>query len=214
MTRSVHDLGRPTSREIHRLVTASVHGGSSLYELDEAALAAAEPDLILTQELCRVCAVSYREVNEVARAIDADITVVSLEPTSIEGIFNTITTVGAMTEAEDAAVDLVESLRERLVDDRGAGPGAARRRRPVAARRRPRMARSAVRVRPLGARAGPPRRRLGAARSRRRAVGPDDLGRRREVDPEMLLLMPCGFHLAETAGRVGAHAPAGRLRAS
>ena len=114
MTRSVHDLVDASSRDIHRLVTASVHGGSSLYALDEEALAAAEPDLILTQELCRVCAVSYREVNEVARAIDADITVVSLEPTSIEGIFNTITTVGAMTEAEDAAIDLVESLRERL----------------------------------------------------------------------------------------------------
>ena len=61
-----------------------------------------------------MCAVSYREVNEVARRIDADITVVSLEPTSIEGIFHTITTVGAMTEVEDAAIDLVESLRERL----------------------------------------------------------------------------------------------------
>ena len=102
VTRSVHELRDVSSRDIHRLVTASMHGGSSLYALDEEALAAAEPDLILTQELCRVCAVSYREVNEVARAIDADITVVSLEPTSIEGIFNTITTVGAMAEAEDA----------------------------------------------------------------------------------------------------------------
>ena len=99
---------------IHRLVRAAVHGGSSLYVLDEVALADARPDLIITQELCRVCAVSYREVNEVARAIDAEITVLSLEPTSIEGILNTIGTVGAMTEAEDAAVDLVESLRERL----------------------------------------------------------------------------------------------------
>src|SRR3954449_3502299 len=114
MTRSVNDLTTTSSREIDRLVTASVHGGSSLYELDEKALEEAAPDLILTQELCKVCAVSYREVNEVARAIDADITVLSLEPTSIEGILNTITTVGAMTEAEDAAIDLVESLRERL----------------------------------------------------------------------------------------------------
>src|SRR6476620_5220960 len=85
LTRSVHDLSAASSRDIHRLVTASVHGGSSLYQLDE-----------------------------VARAIDADITVVSLEPSTIEGILNTITTVGAMTEAEDAAIDLVESLRERL----------------------------------------------------------------------------------------------------
>src|SRR4029078_1677084 len=109
-----HDLGARTPGEIHRLVEGTIHGGSSLYELDEAALADVRPDLILTQELCRVCAVSYREVNAVARAIDADITVVSLEPTSVEGILHTITTVGAMTEAEDAAVDVVESLRARL----------------------------------------------------------------------------------------------------
>ena len=95
-------------------VTDALHGGSSAYELDAGALAAVEPDLVLTQERCRVCAVRYPQVSEVVRGIDADITVVSLEPTSIEGIFNTISTVGAMTEAEDAAVDLVASLRERL----------------------------------------------------------------------------------------------------
>ncbi|MEO6206315.1 MAG: ABC transporter substrate-binding protein, partial [Candidatus Limnocylindrales bacterium] len=115
VTRNTQDLSMLGSREIHARVTASMHGGSSLYELDEAALEAAKPDLIITQELCRVCAVSYREVSEVARRIDADISVISLEPTSIEGIFNTITTVGAMTEVEDAGIDLVESLRERLV---------------------------------------------------------------------------------------------------
>src|ERR687894_901218 len=114
LTRSVHDHVGRSSREINDLVGASVHKGSSLYALDEEALAAARPDLVITQELCAVCAVSYRDVNEVARAIDADIRVVSLEPTSIEGIFNTITTVGAMTEAENAAVELVEDLRTRL----------------------------------------------------------------------------------------------------
>ena len=199
MTRSVHDLRDASSRDIHRLVTASMHGGSSLYALDDEALAAAEPDLILTQELCRVCAVSYREVNEVARAIDADITVVSLEPTSIEGILNTITTVGAMTEAEDDAIDLVESMRERL--------GA------VEAHRRRRGAR------PVGRRSGSSVS-SGSTRSFaaghwvpeqvRRAGGWDVLGADgdrslettwdavAEVDPEVLVLMPCGLHLAET----------------
>ena len=114
MTSSVFDHSSRRSADIHRLVSDSVHGGSSLSALDEVALEAARPDLILTQELCQVCAVSYRQVNEVARAIDAEITVVSLEPTSLEGIFNSISTVGAMTDAEDAAVDLVESLRSRL----------------------------------------------------------------------------------------------------
>ena len=198
ITRSVHDLTTASSREIHRLVTASIHGGSSLYILDEAALAAAEPDLILTQELCLVCAVSYREVNQVARAIDAEITVVSLEPSSIEGILNTISTVGAMTEAEDAALDLVESLRERL--------GAVEER--VQARRD--EGRRAPRVVPLEWLDPPFTAGHWVPEQIRRAGGWDLLGSDgdksqqttwdavSEVDPEMLLLMPCGFHLAET----------------
>ena len=198
MTRSVHDLQDVSSRDIHRLVTASVHGGSSLYALDEEALAAAEPDLILTQALCRVCAVSYREVNEVARAIDADITVVSLEPTSIEGILNTITTVGAMTEAEDDAIDLVELMRERL----GVVEAA------VAARRE--GGRPPIRVASLEWLDPPFAAGHWVPEQVRRAGGWDVLGAEgersqetswdavAEVDPEVLILMPCGFHLTET----------------
>jgi iron complex transport system substrate-binding protein len=198
VTRSVHQLAAVGSRDIHARVTASMHGGSSLYELDEEALAAAQPDLILTQELCYVCAVSYREVNEVARRIDADISVVSLEPTSIEGILHTITTVGAMAEVEDAAIDLVEGLRERL--------GAIEQR--VASRRD--EGRSPARVVSLEW-LDPPfavghwvpeqiRRAggwdlLGSDGEKARETSWDDVA---EVDPEMLFLMPCGFHLAET----------------
>jgi len=198
MTRTVQPMPGATSRDIHRSVTAAMHGGSSLYALDEAALAAAEPDLILTQELCRVCAVSYREVNEVARRIDADITVVSLEPTSIEGIFHTSTTVGAMTEVEDAAIDLVEALRERL--------SAVER--TVATRRdagghAPRVVALEWLDPPFAVGHWVPE-------QIRRAGGWDLLGTDgdkaqattwdavAEVDPEMLFLMPCGFHLAET----------------
>lgn len=198
VTRNVDDLAEVSSREIHARVTASMHGGSSLYVLDEEALAAAEPDLILTQELCRVCAVSYQEVNEVARRIDADITVVSLEPSSIEGIFNTITTVGAMTEVEDAGIDLVESLRERL--------GVVERRvaeRRAGGHRAPRV---------VGLEWLDPPFAVGhwVPEQIRRAGGWDLLGADgakahettwdalAEVDPEMLFLMPCGYHLAET----------------
>jgi iron complex transport system substrate-binding protein len=198
VTRSVHDLTAVGSRDIHARVTASMHGGSSLYELDEEALAAAEPDLILTQELCHVCAVSYREVNEVARRIDADITVVSLEPTSLEGIFNTITTVGAMAEVEDAAIDLVESLRERL--------GAVEQR--VADRRD--HGQTGTRVVALEWLDPPFAVGHWVPEQIRRAGGWDLLGSDgekahpttwdavAEVEPEILFLMPCGFHLAET----------------
>jgi iron complex transport system substrate-binding protein len=200
LTRSVKDLTNASSRDIHRLVTASVHGGSSLYALDEEALAAAKPDLILTQELCPVCAVSYREVNEVARAIDADITVVSLEPTSIEGIFNTIATVGAMTENEDAAVDLVETLRERL----GAVEEKVQARRDAGGRS-PRVVGLEWLDPPFATGHWVPE-------QIRRAGGWELLGADgdpskqttwdavAEVDPEMILLMPCGFHLPETVG--------------
>jgi iron complex transport system substrate-binding protein len=198
VTRDVPADGASGSRAIHDRVTAAMHGGSSLYELDEAALAAAEPDLILTQELCRVCAVSYREVNEVARRIDADITVVSLEPTSLEGIFHTITTVGAMAEVEDAAIDLVESLRERL--------SAVERK--VAARRE--AGGHAPRVVALEWLDPPFAVGHWVPEQIRRAGGWDLLGSDgakahattwdavAEVDPEMLFLMPCGFHLNET----------------
>ena len=114
VSRRTQDLTSSTSGEIHAAIETAMHNHEPLYVLDDAVLAAVEPDLILTQELCRVCAVGYREVNEVARRLDGDVTVVSLEPTSIEGILNSIQTVGAMTEAEDAAVDVVEGLRERL----------------------------------------------------------------------------------------------------
>ena len=198
LTRSTHAMGGASSRGIHELVTASVHGGASLYQLDEGALEAAAPDLILTQELCAVCAVSYREVNEVARAIDADIRVVSLEPTTVEGILHTITTVGAMTEAEDAAIELVEKLRERIVaveervlqrrDDGVEGPRAVGLEwldPPFAVGHWvPEQVRSAGGWELLGQEGGR------SAETTWDAV--------RDVDPDLLLLMPCGYHLEGT----------------
>lgn len=198
VTRNVGPDAGAASRDIHDRVTDAMHGGSSIYALDAEALAAAEPDLILTQELCRVCAVSYEEVDDVVRRIDADITVVSLEPTSIEGILNTISTIGAMTEAEDAAMDLVGSLRERLsvIETR-----VAERRR--AGHRAPRVVAVEWLDPPFAVGHWVPE-------QIRRAGGWDllgtDGGKAREttwdavaeVDPEMLFLMPCGFHLAET----------------
>ncbi len=188
-----------SSREINARVVASIHGGSSIYRLDLEALAAARPDLILTQELCSVCAVSYREVTQAVRQLDADATVVSLEPTTIEGIFNTISTVGAMAEAEDEAVGLIELLRERL----------ARVENRVLERRLQGM---------------PPRRIVclewldppfasghWVPEQVRRAGGWDVLGREgepamettwdnlREVDPEQIMLIPCGFDARRTA---------------
>jgi len=198
VTRDTHDLGELPSREIHALVTAAMHGGSSLYALDDEKLEALEPDLILTQELCHVCAVSYREVNEVVRAIDASITVVSLEPNSVEGILHTITTVGAMTEAEDAALALVESLRGRL-----GTVGEQVQARREAGGHSPRVVALEWVDPPFASGHWVPEQIqqaggwevLGAAGEPSRPTTWDAVA---EVDPEMLLLMPCGFHLEDT----------------
>jgi iron complex transport system substrate-binding protein len=201
VTRPLRELGNLSSREIDRLVGEAVHGGSALYELDVAALGAAQPDLILTQELCAVCAMSYREVNEVARAIDPEIAVISLEPTSIEGILNSIATVGAMADAEEAALDVVAALRERLRD---LETRVARRRE---------AGQPPVRVVALEWLEPPFVVGRWVPEQIRRSGGWDLLGREgekavastwpaiHEMDPEMLILMPCGFHLAETVAQ-------------
>src|SRR4051812_37852676 len=198
MTSNAPDLMGATSREIHRRVGDAVHGGSAIYHLDEAALEEADADLILTQELCAVCAVGYREVSEAVRALEMDSTVVSLEPTSVEGILNTIATVGAMADAEDAAVELVEGLRARL----GAVEGRAQQRRED----------GFVGPRVVGLEWLDPPFAVGhwVPDQIRRAGGWDLLGHDgdparpttwdavSEVDPDLLLVMPCGYHLRET----------------
>ena len=199
VTSDVGATATASSREINARVAASIHGGSSIYRLDLEALAAADADLILTQELCRVCAVSYREVADAVRRLETDTSIVSLEPTSIEGIFNTISTVGAMAEAEDEAVGLIELLRDRLahIENRV----LERRLEGVPARR----------VVCLEWLDPPFASGHWVPEQVRRAGGWDLLGRIgepalettweqvRDVDPEQLMLIPCGFNASRTA---------------
>ncbi|HWT05996.1 MAG TPA: cobalamin-binding protein [Xanthomonadales bacterium] len=98
---------------IDRHVRASVHAGSSLYGLDDRALAALEPDLIVTQELCAVCAVSYEIVDQAAKRLRGDPRVVSLEPSSLEDVFSTIAFLGELVDARDGATRLLAALRAR-----------------------------------------------------------------------------------------------------
>ncbi|HYI22440.1 MAG TPA: cobalamin-binding protein [Candidatus Limnocylindrales bacterium] len=199
MTADKGAVAGASSREINERVAASIHGGSSIYQLDLDALGAADADLIITQELCNVCAVSYREVADAVSQLDGDSTVISLEPTSIEGILNTISTVGAMAEAEDEAVGLIEILRERLA--RIENRVLERRLDGVASRRvvclewlDPPFA-SGHWVPEQVRRAGGWDL-LGSIGQPARETTWDDL---REVDPEQLMLIPCGFDAPVTA---------------
>jgi iron complex transport system substrate-binding protein len=102
--------------DIDRHVRRRLHEGSSIYHLDAELLARLSPDLIVTQELCEVCAVSYTLVDRAARRLKSDTRIVSLEPSSLEDTFANILYVGALVRRDDAAKRLVGKLRARAAN--------------------------------------------------------------------------------------------------
>src|SRR5262249_46478560 len=85
ITRSVLDHRTRRSGEIHNHISSAVHAGSSIYVLDQDLLERLNPDLILTQELCDVCAVSYEVVKKAVHRLEGHRRILSLEPTSLGG---------------------------------------------------------------------------------------------------------------------------------
>lgn len=102
------------SAEIDHAVRSQLDGHGSIYDLNERLLAELKPDLILTQELCEVCAVSYKTVRKAAKMFVADARVVSLEPNTIEDIFENIKTVGGLCGVPERAEKVVADLQRRL----------------------------------------------------------------------------------------------------
>jgi iron complex transport system substrate-binding protein len=100
--------------EIDRHVRAAMHAGSSLYALDGALLERLAPDLIVTQELCPVCAVSYEIVARAATRLRSDPRIVSLEPSSVEDVLANIELLGDVTGRAQGARSLIDALRERI----------------------------------------------------------------------------------------------------
>lgn len=103
-----------SSKEIDHAVRSQLDGHGSIYDLDTELLEKLQPDLIVTQELCEVCAVSYKTVEKAARMYVADAKVVSLEPNMIEDIFENIKTIGDLTNKKEKAGEVVQNLRNRL----------------------------------------------------------------------------------------------------
>jgi iron complex transport system substrate-binding protein len=103
-----------SSAEIDHAVRSQLDGHGSIYDLDTERLEELKPDLIITQELCEVCAVSYKTVLKAAKMYVADAQVVSLEPNTIADIFDNILTVGELTNTKEKAETVVAELRARL----------------------------------------------------------------------------------------------------
>lgn len=88
--------------------------GLPMYELDRAALAALDPDLILTQDLCEVCAVSTAGVDEALAHLGCDGRVLTVDPGTLEEVIGSVTVIGHAVGRESRAATLVDSLRSRL----------------------------------------------------------------------------------------------------
>jgi iron complex transport system substrate-binding protein len=100
--------------EIDRLVNESIGGGDPIYRLDNDAIRELQPDLVLTQDLCAVCAVPTGTVEDALDVLGCRADVVSLDPSSLDDIIESIVEVGARTGAEERSRQVADSLRARL----------------------------------------------------------------------------------------------------
>lgn len=194
--------------EIDRAVAERMRSGQSLYQIDEELLRRLAPDLILTQDLCQVCAPSGNEVSQVIKALPHTPQILWLTPQSINEIFDNVRELGAATGRTDEAERLVatcearlERLRHRLRTVKPDGSetnSSAERPRVFCMEWLDPVFASGHWVPELVKLAG----------------GVDELGRERgesvrvswdEVvawNPEVLAMMPCGFNLQQTMKQI------------
>lgn len=110
-TRLRHSLN---PAEIDRQVREFVATGESLYEVDGAAIQAIQPDLVITQDLCHVCAASSGDLASALKGLTHQPEVLSLSPQSLADVWDDIQKIGAATSLSHRAGTLVGELKERL----------------------------------------------------------------------------------------------------
>jgi iron complex transport system substrate-binding protein len=103
-----------TPAEIDDFVVQAVAAGEDLYHLDEGALSGLDADLVVTQDLCAVCAVDVSVVDDALAHLGCTAEVLTIDPHTLDEVFASIGTLGRATGHEAEAVELVDSLRSRL----------------------------------------------------------------------------------------------------
>ena len=185
------DTSDMTPGEIDAYVRAHTAAGADLYTLHARALAELEPELILTQDLCRVCALPSGHVEDALDYLGCQADVLSLDPRTLDEVLDSIRAVGARAGVPDRADRLVAGLRARL--DRVAAL--------VAGRSRPRVAVIEWVDPPftaghwipdlVTAAGGEPA--VGRAGERSTTVSWADIA---AAAPELVIVAPCGYRLA------------------
>jgi iron complex transport system substrate-binding protein len=109
---------------IDAAVRERTEAGEAIYDLDAELLAELEPDLIVTQALCPVCAVSYEDVQAIAKRLDPVPTVIALDPKTFGETIGDIRTVSDATGAKEGAFLLIASIAKRVEAVKRAVAGA------------------------------------------------------------------------------------------
>ena len=192
VSRPALDLGGLSQSEIDAAVAGQVQTGESLYVVDEGLLRELAPDIILTQDLCHVCAPSGNELTRALASLPKRPELIFLTPRTLAEIEENILTVGRAVGREEAARAIVSGNHERLERVRARTKDRPRRRVSFlewtdppfcAGHWVPEMLEIAGGHDPLG--------RPGADSVR---VTWDDI---RATDPEIVIVAPCGFGFAE-----------------
>jgi iron complex transport system substrate-binding protein len=114
VVRSRFDAAKHTSQEIDRLVAELVARGERIYQVDEDVLRQAKPDLVITQELCEVCAVSLEDVQRAVVQLEMPPQIISLDPHGLEDVLHDIERVGEHTGKARRAREVAARLRQRI----------------------------------------------------------------------------------------------------
>lgn len=110
------DTKHLTPLEIDELVRARLAAGDELYSLDDEALARCNPDLILSQDLCRVCAVPSGEVDLAVARLNCQATVLQIDPHTLTEVIDSVQTVADAAGVPERGHALVTALHQRLAD--------------------------------------------------------------------------------------------------
>ena len=113
-TASLVQTGDLGSAEIDRAVAEAAGNGRPLYAIEEDVWAEIDADVVVTQELCEVCAVPAGQVAESVRARPLDVEVIDYSPSTLDGILDAIAGLGARLGAEGAGDEVVSGMRARL----------------------------------------------------------------------------------------------------
>lgn len=103
-----------TSREINEKVRYYEHKGQSVFHINRNLLKKLNPSLVLTQELCPVCAPSFTDARKACKILKTSYSLVSLEPHTVNDIFENVRTIGEYTNSQNTAKQKIKDLKKRI----------------------------------------------------------------------------------------------------